>query len=363
LFGQLARHGKVRWSLSDAAYDEIETLTKLYNELAGGKWKYMMDFQPRNLAVFHRLPREQATKPMKTLINPLFHFNGADYKSFQGSKPALTGMGYQRGAISLAKNTSVSYEFKAKDIDSYCLMGALARRFSNIYSDKQQVELLNAIRVGSVDAPKALQTIQDMAQPYTNTADTLHLCCYNADSEKINSHWYSQLTTEEKIYFAAGKENGCGVPEVLKLKVGTKVIISANSLEDGYVNGERGTVVALNSKSVSVQKDNGDIVNVIPFIWEKYSLKKVDGKIKRVLESIYQQIPLKMGWAISIHKSQGMTLEKAAIHIGKGCFSNGQLYVALSRLKDLRNISFVSYVSPDNIKVSEHVKLFHQTID
>ena len=230
-------------------------------------------------------------------------------------------------------------------------------------SDKQQVELLNAIRVGSVDAPNALQTIQDMAQPYTNTADTLHLCCYNADSEKINNHWYSQLTTEEKIYFAAGKENGCGVPEVLKLKVGTKVIISANSLEDGYVNGERGTVVALNSKSVSVQKDNGDIVNVIPFIWEKYSLKKVDGKIKRVLESVYQQIPLKMGWAISIHKSQGMTLEKAAIHIGRGCFSNGQLYVALSRLKDLRNISFVSYVSPDNIKVSEHVKLFHQTID
>lgn len=126
LYGQLARQGKADWSLSDAAYDEIEAITKQYNELAGGKWKFMMDFRPRDLAVYQRLPREQATKPMKTCEKPLSHFNGADYKSFQGSKPVLTGMGYQRGAISLDKNTAVSYEFKVKDIDSIRVQVALA---------------------------------------------------------------------------------------------------------------------------------------------------------------------------------------------------------------------------------------------
>jgi ATP-dependent DNA helicase PIF1 len=229
-------------------------------------------------------------------------------------------------------------------------------------SDKTQVELLNAIRKGSDTAGEALATIQANALPYVNEASTLHLCAYNQDAEAINHHWYSQIMSPEKVYKAVGKENGCGVSELLKLKVGTKVIISANDNESGYTNGERGTVERLFPNAVEVRKDNGDLVNVIPFTWEKYKLQKVDGKYKHVIDSVYIQLPLKLGWAISIHKSQGMTLEKAAIDVGKGCFSNGQLYVALSRLKDLNNISFVTHVGEKNIKTSEHVKEFYLNI-
>jgi len=226
-------------------------------------------------------------------------------------------------------------------------------------TDETQIALLNAIRKGTHEAAQALAIIQQNAMEYENSPDTLHLCCYNNDADTINSIWYNSIHEKERVYKAVGKENGSKVPEILKLKIGCKVIISANDVDSGYYNGERGTVVAMFPTSVSVKKENGDIVNVVPFTWEKYKLQKVDGRTKRVLDSMYIQIPIKLGWAISIHRSQGMTLEKAAIHVGKGCFSNGQLYVALSRLKDLNNISFVRHVSASNIKTSKAVIDFY----
>lgn len=229
-------------------------------------------------------------------------------------------------------------------------------------SDALQVELLSAIRKGTDHAAEALATIQANAQPYVNDSSTLHLCCYNQDADTINHHWYSRIVSPEKTYLAQGKDNGCGVSEILKLKVGTKVIICANDGENGYINGERGVVERLLSNTVEVRKDDGQLVSVVPFTWEKYKLQKVDGRYKYVIDSIYTQFPLKMGWAISTHKAQGMTLDKAAIDVGRGCFSNGQLYVAISRLKDLNNISFVTHVGKENIKVSEHVKEFYNSI-
>ena len=114
LFGQLARHGKAAWSLSDAAYDEVAALTKRYNELAGGKWKYMMDAHPRDLSVFKKLPHETATKSLVQSPKPICLFNASEYQLFQGEEPVSLGLGYGRKAISLGVNSSVSYDFKTK---------------------------------------------------------------------------------------------------------------------------------------------------------------------------------------------------------------------------------------------------------
>jgi hypothetical protein len=126
LYGQLARHGKADWLLSDKAYDEIVSLTKHYNQLNGGKWKYMMDAASRDLAVFKKLPHDTVSTPLQQTLSPLFLFNGKDYKNFHGTKPIILGHGYERKAICIEKNTRVNYVFKSKNNQKVSVEIALA---------------------------------------------------------------------------------------------------------------------------------------------------------------------------------------------------------------------------------------------
>jgi hypothetical protein len=125
LNAQLARHGKAAWTLSDAAYDTIVTLTNKYNSLANGKWKYMMDMKPRKLAVFDNAIQQTVDKPLLQAVKPLFVFNGKDYKTYTGTKPLAHGLGYQRGAVSVAKGSTVSFAFTTNS-DSVKVVLALA---------------------------------------------------------------------------------------------------------------------------------------------------------------------------------------------------------------------------------------------
>lgn len=125
LYAQLARHGKADWKLSDAAYDTIAALTNRYNNLGNGKWKYIMDFKPRSLAVFDKAVQQTTDQPFVQWIKPLFVFNGTEYKTFTGEKPLAYGLGYQRGAISLAKGSTVTFSFDGRG-DSLRIVLALA---------------------------------------------------------------------------------------------------------------------------------------------------------------------------------------------------------------------------------------------
>lgn len=230
-------------------------------------------------------------------------------------------------------------------------------------SDKHQIDLLTAIRTGSDNAGAALAEIQRNAKPYDKNSNVLHLCCYNADADKANKIHFDAIKSKSRKYKAVGKAMEIPIAETLELKVGARVIICANDVEGAYVNGDRGSIVEMDKEGVYVQLDRNETVYVTANTWERYSYKADDnlGLVKEVV-SFYTQLPIRLGWAISIHRSQGQTLDDAAIDIGKGCFGNGQLYVALSRCRDLRNISFVRPVSASNIKVSHDVKRYMSSL-
>jgi hypothetical protein len=118
LYGQLARHNKADWTLSDAAFDSIVSLTDKYNSLANGKWNNMMTYQPRKLEVFKKVPHIQVESALAGYKTPLFLLNGNEYKRFVGDKPVSHGLGYQRGAISLQKSSTVAYDFESTGNDS-----------------------------------------------------------------------------------------------------------------------------------------------------------------------------------------------------------------------------------------------------
>jgi len=125
LYAQLARHGKANWKESDAAFDSIVVLTQKYNSLAGGKWKNMMSSHPRNLSVFQKLAHQTAEGSLAMDQLPIVAWNGDGYAKYEGEKPIGYGLGYQRGAIHLQPETSVTYQFEGS-MDSIWVEVALA---------------------------------------------------------------------------------------------------------------------------------------------------------------------------------------------------------------------------------------------
>ena len=126
LYGQLARHGLVDWKRSDAAYDRIVSLTETYNALNNGKWNRIMDFRPRELAVFEKVEHRTVKNKLPDSAEPLLLLNGTDYNRFDGQKPLQFGLGYQRGAAHLEKGSSVTYLFDIQHADTIDIEVALA---------------------------------------------------------------------------------------------------------------------------------------------------------------------------------------------------------------------------------------------
>ncbi len=126
LYGQLARQGKADWQSSDAAYEEIVKLTERYNSLANGKWRLIMDYSPRRLTVFDKAPRESIVNNPKVEQKYLYKWNGADYHTYEGIKPILHGLGYERKAVSVLPKTSLIYNFECAATDSLKIIIALA---------------------------------------------------------------------------------------------------------------------------------------------------------------------------------------------------------------------------------------------
>lgn len=229
---------------------------------------------------------------------------------------------------------------------------------------EEQVKLLNSIRLDDENAESSLDKIAEIAKEYQPTEATLHLCCYKRDADVINKIWYSQVKGEESTYKAVSdkKWRDAVVPDKIKLKVGCRVLIKANDRDGNYVNGDRGRITMLSPAGAMVRLDSGRQVMVEPYKWEKYDYKSKNGAVEKVVESTYTQLPLLLGYGVSIHNAQGMTLEDVAIDFGQGCFAHGQCYVALSRIKDLENMSFVQPPHRDDIIVDQRVKDFYNSI-
>lgn len=231
--------------------------------------------------------------------------------------------------------------------------------------DKEQVEILNGVRRGNLDS---LSALVNSVEEYKAGTSKLYLCCYNADADKINKVWYDKNTNAPHIFRAGyssnwGKPNTHPVQAVLELKEGCKVILCANNNQAGYVNGQRGTVEKIVKGEVYVLLDDGNTVKVERNNWEKIGYKDSAEGFTKSVEASFSQLPIKLGWAVSVHKSQGMTLEGINLHTGvRGCFSHGQLYVALSRVKDISTISLVKPLQDEELIVKKEVKEFYDNV-
>ena len=150
--------------------------------------------------------------------------------------------------------------------------------------------------------------------------------------------------------------------EELKLKVGAQVMFVKNDPEPEkrFYNGKIGKIVSISADFVKVKCDEDEKpIFVIPLEWQKikYTLDKKTKEIEETIDGIFIQLPLKTAWAITIHKSQGLTFEKAVID-AQDAFAHGQVYVALSRCKSLEGLVLSSPISQYGVKQSRIVEIF-----
>lgn len=180
----------------------------------------------------------------------------------------------------------------------------------------------------------------------------------------INDRHLEALDTPEVTYegSVSGDFPGNSLPTSMELilKVGAQVVFIKNDPDRRWVNGTLGKVTCARRNVVEVELENGDVHVVDPVIWENVKYE-YDEKSKKVIEKVigaFKQYPLKLAWALTVHKSQGLTFENVVIDMGRGAFSAGQAYVALSRCRSLEGMSLMSPLSRRDIFVNPAVTAF-----
>lgn len=248
--------------------------------------------------------------------------------------------------------------------------GFVAVELKHIYrqQDPQFIALLNAVRDGRADTNVLARLNAQFRPTQKELGDNIiRLTTHNRTSDEVNSRRLAALPAEPVSFEAniTGKfpESSYPADKILTLKVGARVMFIKNDTgtERRYYNGLIGTVTDIDEDSVTVSPDNPDIAPIKAEYaqWENTSYS-IDGETKEITQhtdGVFAQIPLRLAWAITIHKSQGLTFDKAIIDASHS-FAPGQLYVALSRCRSLEGMMLESPLSPGAVIIDRVVNTF-----
>jgi len=233
------------------------------------------------------------------------------------------------------------------------------------------IRLLDAVRTNQLDYDD-LEDLNERHFPEFEAEDYyITLSARNKVADEINKRQLARLQTEAFVYRASvtGEFNPRLFPTELDLglKLGAQVMFVKNDPQRKFVNGTIGKVVELNEDevNVSIQNDDGSskLLKLEKMEWEilKYKNNELDAsKIESNVVGTFTQYPVKLAWAITIHKSQGKTFDRIIVDMGKGAFEHGQTYVALSRCRTLEGVILKQKLNPKDIMVDERIVEFYE---
>lgn len=223
-------------------------------------------------------------------------------------------------------------------------------------SDETFLHVLNRIRDGDV-SEEDLHVLNERTHPIRTLGEGdpyVILTPTNAAAQRINMAFLDALRTEERTYEAGitGEYTNAAHPTdaSLLLKEGAKVILLRNDPDKRWVNGTIARIARLEDKRVWIELD-GKTHEIEPVSWEarRYAYDQTSEKIVENVTGTFRQFPLRLAWALTIHKSQGLTLDKVYIDLGRGTFAHGQAYVALSRCRSLEGLALARPLRPADI--------------
>ena len=273
--------------------------------------------------------------------------NNDDRESF------LTEWGLMRGEDLFA--------FNSKLWDALELVNIVLKTPVRQSEDLEYIRNLNKIRIGDASAIEWFNA-NIQRKPIS---DAVFICGRNDKAKEINDSCTEKIDGKGKTYLAevTGKVDFKDIPvsTELKLKIGMRVMTVINSVDDSFQNGSLGYVTSLEDDCVDIKLLNGRDVSVKPFSWQVYSYVVVEDKVERELIGTFKQFPIKVAYAITIHKSQGQTY--SAVNVAPECFDKGQLYVALSRVKKADKMSICASIDEQSLRTSKVVFDFYNDID
>ena len=240
--------------------------------------------------------------------------------------------------------------------------------FTKIYRQNEAdfIALLDRVRLGTLSYGD-LQLINSRVQPgYVPEEDGLRiiLACYAKDASHINERRLAGLPGKETAYHAEYEGEYGRVTDaaekVLTLKPAAQVMFTRNDSEGRWVNGTIGKVADLSEHCVRVSLGDGKVHEVTKVKWEAidYVYNRESKRLEKNVIGSVMQYPLKLAWSVTIHKSQSLTFDKVTIDFGRGAFSEGQAYVALSRARTFEGLRLAAPLTLRSIKVSKDVLEF-----
>ena len=247
-------------------------------------------------------------------------------------------------------------------------------------SDQAFIDLLNNLRNGEAKN-KDLALLNERVDPWFEHAPEsfyITLTTTRKIADNINKQNLTKLPGETSVFEGEITDNfptkNLPTDQYLKLKEGAQVMFIRNDqeiLDEGeskarrWVNGTIGKVEHFDEDGIEVRLANDEVHKVKTAVWEsiKYEFNDEKNQVEEKVQGTFRQYPLKLAWAVTIHKSQGLTFDQCIVDLGRGAFAAGQLYVALSRCRRLEGLILRSEVEDRDVIVRQAVLDFYQTMN
>ncbi len=309
----------------------------------------------------------------------LRHFSGNRREPFGGKQLLLVGDIFQLEPVVSADMRPVirriypnPFFFSA---EAFSGIGLIPIELRKVYrqSETSFISLLDRIRSCRVTPDDIAllnsRVIPESSQPEQETRMTMTLASRRDTVDYINERHIDAINKPEYTFMGVIEndfpDNSLPTDLELTLKEGAQIVFIKNDPEHRWVNGTLGTVTALAKDLVQITLENGTTYTIDQEVWENVRYK-YDAKTKKITEEVlgtFKQYPVKLAWALTIHKSQGLTFSNVVIDLGRGAFAGGQTYVALSRCRSFDGLTLRSTIADRDVFVNPSIIEFSSTFN